>query len=343
MARFFTPVRLLIAGIVLLAVVGIVYLAPSSEYILLPVTAQKVEPHVEVAGERDDQDGGGIYYVAVEVRKASIFEKLFHSLYEGSTLVPQEEVRAPGESESQRRKAGLRQMEQSQDVAPIVAFRELGYDVDRAPPGAVIEGVAQDGPSAGKLKPQDIVVRVDGEGSSSAADLRRLITKHRPGETVRLTFWRAGRLRSVTVKTIAAPDEPGRPLVGVLPSCIPANAQSVDLPRRVSINVGQVGGPSAGLAFALDIVEEAGRDVDNGHKIAATGALCRDGTVVPVGGLKQKTIGARHAGADIFLVPAGENTDVARRYAGDMRVVPVQSFRQALRELATIPNAISGT
>jgi Lon-like protease len=341
-ARFFTPVRLLVAGIVLLAVVGIVYIAPSNEYILLPVTAQKVAPYVKVAGEQDDQDGGGIYYVAVEVRKASIFEKLFHSLYEGSTLVPQDEIRAPGESESQRRKVGLRQMEQSQDIAPIVAFRELGYDVDRSSPGTVIAGVAPDGPSAGKLKPQDVVVRVDGERSPSAADLRRLIRKHRPGETVRLTFRRGSRLRSVTVKTIADPEEPGRPLVGVLPDCAPGTAQRVDLPMRVGIDVGQVGGPSAGLAFALDIVEELGRDVDHGHKIAATGALCVDGTVIPVGGLKQKTIGARHAGADIFLVPAGDNTNVARRYAGDMRVLPVQSFRQALHELATIPKTSRG-
>ena len=94
--------------------------------------------------------------------------------------------------------------------------------------------------------------------------------------------------------------------------------------------------PSAGLAFGLDIIEEMGHDIDHGYKIVATGELCVDGTVVPVGGLKQKTIGAKRAGADLFLVPAGENTAEARRYAGGMRVVPVNSFRQALHVLATL-------
>ena len=111
----------------------------------------------------------------------------------------------------------------------------------------------------------------------------------------------------------------------------------IDLPIPVQIDLGQVGGPSAGLAFALDIVEELGHDVDRGHKVAATGEICADGTVAAVGGLKQKTIGARRAGMDVFLVPAGENTREAERYAGDMRVIPVDSFRQALRELATLP------
>ena len=71
--------------------------------------------------------------------------------------------------------------------------------------------------------------------------------------------------------------------------------------------------------------------------MAASGEICADGTVVAVGGLKQKTIGARRAGIDVFLVPAGENTAEARRYAGDMRIIPVNSFRQALRALATLP------
>ena len=71
--------------------------------------------------------------------------------------------------------------------------------------------------------------------------------------------------------------------------------------------------------------------------MAATGEIELDGSVVPVGGVKQKVIGAKRAGADVFLVPAGDNAEVARRYAGDLRVIPVESFRQALRELATLP------
>ena len=113
-------------------------------------------------------------------------------------------------------------------------------------------------------------------------------------------------------------------------------AAFIKLPRRVKINAGDVGGPSAGLAFALDILEQLGKNVDHGLRVAATGQLELDGSVTAVGGLEQKTIGVRHSGIRFFLVPAGENASEARRYAHGVRIVPVHSFRQALRSVATL-------
>jgi PDZ domain-containing protein len=104
----------------------------------------------------------------------------------------------------------------------------------------------------------------------------------------------------------------------------------------VNIDLGQVGGPSAGLPFALDVLQELGTNVDHGLKVVATGEMELDGTVAPIGGVKQKTYGARRAGADVFLVPAGENAAEARRYAGNLRIIPVTSFQQALSSLSTI-------
>jgi PDZ domain-containing protein len=95
-----------------------------------------------------------------------------------------------------------------------------------------------------------------------------------------------------------------------------------------------VGGPSAGLPFALEIARQLGRDVTHGCRIAATGALSLDGTVIPIGGIKQKTIGARRADVDFFLVP-GENAAGALDNAGDLPIIPVESFQQALRRLTT--------
>jgi PDZ domain-containing protein len=106
---------------------------------------------------------------------------------------------------------------------------------------------------------------------------------------------------------------------------------------RVRIETGGVGGPSAGLAFALDVMEAFGRDVDRGYKVAATGELELDGTVAPIGAVKQKTIGAREADVDVFLVPAGSNAREARRYAKGLRILAVNSFPQALAALATLP------
>src|SRR5262245_27358699 len=149
MARFFKI--LLAAGVVLAAVVGLLYLVPSNEYIFLPDKARPLAPYVTVQGEQRDRDGGGIYYVAIEVKKASLLEQLFPGLREGATLVPAEAVVAPGQSDRQHQQQELRAMAQSQEIGAAVALKELGYDVPVKSPGTVIAGVNPDGPSAGKL------------------------------------------------------------------------------------------------------------------------------------------------------------------------------------------------
>lgn len=227
-------------------------------------------------------------------------------------------------------------MAQSQEIGAAVALKELGYRVAIKSPGTVIADVNPDGPSAGKLRAGDTIAAVDGHPTPSLPALRGQITKHSPGQSVSLTVRRNGTVRTVRVKTAADPQDKRRSVIGVLTSCALQTASKITLPVPVHIDLGQVGGPSAGLAFALDVAEKLGRDVDHGHKVVATGEMCLDGSVVPVGGLKQKTIGARRAGADVFLVPAGENTQEARRYAGKMRVIPVHTYRQALHTLATL-------
>ncbi len=135
------------------------------------------------------------------------------------------------------------------------------------------------------------------------------------------------------MRTVPSPADPSRPIVGI---SVDQDAD-IDVPVDVDIDLGSVGGPSAGLPFALEIADQLGRDVTHGCRIAATGELALDGTVLSVGGLQQKTIGARQADVDVFVVPAGTNAAEARRYAGDLEVLPVESFQQALRQLATSP------
>jgi PDZ domain-containing protein len=229
-------------------------------------------------------------------------------------------------------------MAESQKIGAAVALRAVGYRVPVQSPGTVVAGVNPKGPSAGKLRAHDVIVSVDGQPTPFLPDLRRAIGKHQPGETVEVTVSRDGATRNVEVKTVPDPENKRRPLIGVLTSCALQTATKISLPVPVRIDLGQVGGPSAGLAFGLDVVEELGHDIDHGHKVAASGELCLDGSVVSVGGLKQKTIGARRAGVDVFLVPAGENAEEARRHAGNMKVVSVKSFQQALHVLKTLPD-----
>ena len=322
------------AGLALGAIVlGAAWLLPSDSYLLLPDRAKPLEQKVQVQGEKDTKPGG-IYYVDVIVRKATLLEELVPALRpEGADLVPAEALAPPGTSFAERRSQNLRQMARSEEVAAAVALRELDYTVDAKPEGALIVAVAADAPAAGKLEPTEVIVAVDGSPVRTPEDLRRLIAKHEPGETVRLRVRAGGATRVVEIGTIESPEEQGRPIVGIQVE----QFADIKLPLRVEIDLGGVGGPSAGLAFALDVVEELRGNVDRGLRVAATGEIQLDGRVAPIGGVKQKVIGARRSHVDVFLVPAGDNAVEARRHAGDLRIIPVESFGQALRALATVP------
>ena len=150
---------------------------------------------------------------------------------------------------------------------------------------------------------------------------------------LRLRLREAHELKVVTLRTAPDPRDKSRAMIGVIVD----QAGQVRLSFPVKIDPGSVVGPSAGLAFALEVMEKVGRDVDRGYKIAATGELELDGTVAPIGGVKQKSIEAKQAHVDILLLPRGDDTALARRYAEGVRVIPVQSFQQALRQLATLP------
>jgi PDZ domain-containing protein len=333
--RSLTPVRVAAAGLVLAAIVAALFLLPSDSYLLLPDHARAVEPLVEVEGGKSIRDGGGIYFVAVDVRKASLIERVFPGLHEGSTLVPEDQLLPPGVNEEARREGELRAMARSQQVAAAVALRGLGYPVRTTNVGVLVDALVAASPAVGKVRPNDVIVAVDGKAIRTRSDLLRRVQTHEPGEEVRIGVKRGARRETVTIRTAADPEDRDRAVIGVFVE----QAASIELPLNVKIDLGNVGGPSAGLAFALDVMEELGRDVDGGQRIAATGEIELDGRVVPVGGVKQKTIAVRRSGIDVFLVPAGDNAREARRHAGDLRIVPVETFQQALQSLATLTPA----
>jgi len=151
----------------------------------------------------------------------------------------------------------------------------------------------------------------------------------KPGETVTLRIQRDGAEQTVQVGTKASNDDPPRAIMGIIIE------PKLELPVDITIDTGQIGGPSAGLAFALDIIDELGpTDIDHGEKVVATGEIALDGSVHEIGGIEQKTIGARKAGADVFLVPDA-NAEGARKYADGLRIVPVSTLDEALHALAT--------
>ena len=312
----------------------ILWFFPSDSYLLLPDKAHPVAPLVRVKGGKSQARGpGGIYFLDVIERKATLLEDLFPSIRTGATLVPRSAIKPPGVSDAASHRADLSEMVRSQQVAAAVALRELGYKVVARPSGALVSAIAPGAPADGALVPTDVITTVDGHPVRTPDDARALLRQQRPGQTVTLGVRDQHGIRQVPLKTIADPGDRTHAIIGVLIE----QAAQISLPFPVTIDTGNVGGPSAGLALALEVMEKLGRDVDRGYRIAATGELGLDGSVNPIGGVRQKIYGARQSGVDILLVPAGDNADVARRYAGKVRVIPVKTFRQALRSLATLP------
>jgi PDZ domain-containing protein len=329
--RAVTPSRLLIAGLTLVAVVLALMVLPSNEYVFLPDPAHPVAPLVTVKGGHDPERGG-VYFVDVIVKKASLLERLFGGLHEGADLYPAGAVNPPGVNDAQRRRIDVEDMQRSQQIAAAVALRTAGRKVTLRGTGALVDAIDPTLPAAGKLEPDDVIVAIDGRRVTSPEDVFKTMSGVKAGQSVRMTIRRDKQTLVEQMKTVSSGPPSNRAIVGV--SIEPA--VDIKLPIAVRIDAGNVGGPSAGLAFALEVLEEMGRDVVHGHKVAATGEIRPDGSIGAIGGIKQKTIGARKAGVDAFLVPAGDNARVARQHADGLRIIPVETFPQALRALATL-------
>jgi PDZ domain-containing protein len=313
------------AGVAVVA--AVLWLIPSNYYLVRPARAQPVDPLVSVPGESKQQRTAGIYMVAVRVSRASLFERFFPRIYSHADLVPERVLNPAGVPDRERTQQGFQQMSHSQKVAVVVALRQLGYKV---PGGATIERLAPNAPARGALRAGDVVIEAEGRVVDSPDDLVRIMQSIKPGQVVQLVVRRNQRTLELRAETRADPDDPGRALLGVFLG----EPDRFRFPVDVKINTPGIGGPSAGLAFGLDIVDELGEGLDKGRTVVATGELSLGGHVLPIGEIQQKTIGAREAGADIFLVPDA-NAAGARRQARGLRIVPVSTFQEALAALAT--------
>jgi len=318
-------------GLVGLAAAFTLWILPAEEFIFTPGNAKPLAERVTVEGARPVEEGD-VYYVDVFVRRTTRLEDLLPFLRpEGSTVVPEQAILPSGTSEAERDRQTAAEMSRSELVASAVALRALGRDVVEKQQGALVIDVASDVPAADKVDSGDVIVAVNDVPVQTPDELRREIGRRKPGDDVELTLQRDDERQTVTVATVASPEDPTRAIVGIRVD----QQADISVPVDIDIDLGRVGGPSAGLPFALEIARVLGRDVTHGCDIAATGELALDGTVLSVGGLQQKTIAARKADVEAFVVPAGENADEARQHAGDMEIIPVESFQQALRLLTT--------
>ncbi|SEF84086.1 PDZ domain-containing protein [Thermomonospora echinospora] len=320
---------ILVLGIVgLLLPVPYVALEPGPTYNTLDKTDQG-RPLISIEGRQVYDDGGHLNFTTVAYsggpdNRIDLLTALRGWLNDETAIVPEETIFPKNESVKEVEQENTRQMADSQNSAVAAALGQL-----KVPVGArvLVDSVQKGMPADGVLRPGDEIVAVDGKKVSGVEAVTQEMGSRKPGDKVALTVLRGGKQQDVTVTTVASPDGK-RALVGVI------LGQDYRFPFKVTINVGDVGGPSAGLMFSLAIVDKLTPGSMTGGKfIAGTGTITPEGEVGPIGGIQQKMIAAREAGATVFLTPADNCADATAAAPKGLRLVRADTLNGAITAL----------
>jgi PDZ domain-containing protein len=282
------------------------------------------KPIIQVTGHETSTSRGHLNLTTVSVNDGlDLGTAVRLWINDDVAVVPREFVYPPDRSPRQTDKQNAEEFAQSQSSAETAALRELGYPVL-----VTVEGLTTDSPSAGKLRVGDVITSVDGKPVTSRANLFARLFARAPGDTVTVGYRRGSDHGTVRVVAGKAPDDSERALLGV------NVGQKQPHPFTISIGLEKIGGPSAGLMFALGIIDKLDpADLTGGTFVAGTGTIDEDGAVGPIGGIPQKLVAARRAGATVFLTPAANCAEAAARIPAGLRLVKVTSLDDALGAL----------
>ena len=318
---------------VLLGLLAYAWGSTSNEYLFLPDPAHAVAPVIEVPGSAADPTTGGFYFVDVRFRPARTWEAWFGSDVHGAQLVPRAAVIGPGQSISGAQQEAASEMVSAQEEGAAVGERAAGRKVQIVGGGVRVESIEPTSPVAHSgLKPHDVIRSLGGKPVWARDDLAGLLRNATASTVLGLGVVRDGKQLTITTSPWM---HGGTALIGIGVSQV---SISVKLDPTPTYRTGDIGGPSAGLAFALDIYDGlTGRKLTRGTKIAVTGTISLNGSVGEIGGATQKAIGASQAGATVFLVPPGNLREAQKAAPKGLRVIAVTSFDDALRVLRALP------
>ncbi len=330
-------VRLVILAAVLLTVSVIVAaLVPVPYMELRPGSARPVSEQVLVEGTPSFPPEQSIAYTTVRVGETTLLEAVLGWLDDDVDVLPKERVQGD-RSAAENRRYNAQLMDTSKLVAITVALEHLGYEVPILTTGTVVREIIAGSPADGPLKLDDVIIEVDGHPVDRPGAIGTLLQPGGPGALHTLTVERpAGtdKTTEVRITTMAAPDDPTRAVVGIAPE---DRIVGFDFPIKVTIDSGNVGGPSAGLAFTLAVLDVlTPGEITGGHRVAVTGTMSLDGSVGPVGGGAQKAITVRDAGFQVFLVPSAELAEVQATVGDDLQVIAVDTLAEALDALDSL-------
>ena len=288
------------------------------------------QPLITVSGHPTYPVSGHLNMVTVSAdggpgSHLNIFRALAAWLNPDNAVVPASEIYPPGQSQKQSQRQDTQQMTGSQETATAAALTQL--HIAYGTPVVVVQTEAGF-PAHGVLQAGDVITAVDGKDVTGASALTGLITAHPAGANLSLTIQRNGQAKQVSVGT---KESGGHPVMGV------EVEQQYKFPFSVKFSVGDIGGPSAGMMFALGIIDKlTPLNLTGGKFIAGTGEIEASGKVDAIGGIQQKMVGARNAGATIFLTPAANCADTKGAVPAGLRLVKVSTLGQAVTYLKDI-------
>jgi Lon-like protease len=295
-------------------------------YAIGPGPAREVEPLIDVPGQHRYASSGKFIMTTVSWYQVTPVGALRAWLDPNQSIVKQDVLYPPGESVTVEQQRALSDMDQSKiDAAYVVLSKLAGYPKDHGR-GALIEETATGCPADGKLYSGDTILAIDHHPVRSAQDASKLISAAKAGQPLAFHISAAGQTHDITVAKGACPPSK-RPLVGI---------DIVDpFPFKVSIASGDIGGPSAGLMFALALYDTlTPGDLTQGRTIAGTGTIDLSGAVGPIGGITDKVVAAERVGASIFLVPKDNWSELKGVDTGSMKLIEVSSFADAVKALS---------
>jgi len=327
---------LAIAGLATVAAIAVAVLFPVPYVILTPgptlntLGESSGKPLISITGHPTYPTTGHLNMVTISYEGGpgvtlNVFQALRAWLDPSEAVVPESELFPPGQSAQQTQAQDTEQMASSQELATAAALTQLHISYQTQV--EVLSTVAGY-PASKVLKAGDVIEAVDGKPVAGETALSSIITAHPVGTTLQIEVLRAGKTLTVPV---ASKSSGGTAVIGVQVQ------QQYKFPFNVDITVGDIGGPSAGMMFALGIIDKLTTDnLTNGKFIAGTGEITASGQVQPIGGIQQKMVGARDAGATVFLAPAGNCADTAGAVPAGLRVVKVATLSQAVSDLEAL-------
>ncbi len=322
--------RNIVIGLIIFLVLSIFLQA--NYFVVKPGTIEDLGEIISV--ENSTGSRGKFYLVTVAQQPANLPLFLNTVINPAADLVPRGQVIPPDMDPDEYNDMMLQWMRDSQNLAKVIALEKVGYSIPVKSDGVKVVDIMEDSPARNILQPQDIIVELDGEKGLLAEELVERIQARQPGESVTLTFKRKGKLYTESIPTVTHLEEENKAGLNIY---IRTLRWEPELPMDIEIDTGKIAGPSAGLMFVLEIINQlTSEDISNGKKIAGTGTINLKEDIGPIGGVKQKIAAAEAREVDIFFVPSG-NIDEARMVASDIKLVEVNSLSEVLNYLKSIP------